>query len=62
MVITWIHLGPSFFSFVNNADISLAKVLLIDDLSSLLHLPLSEETYVLFQDLQQLIQSWDIHD
>ena len=48
---------PRLFTFAKNQKISVAAFLSTPDMSTLFHLPLSEQAYQEFQELQEIIQS-----
>ena len=48
---------PRLFTFAKDQKISVAAFLSTPDMSTLFHLPLSEQAYQEFQELQEIIQS-----
>jgi hypothetical protein len=47
---------PKLYSFAKNKEISVAQFLLNNQIENQFHLPLSEQAFQEYQDLQQLIQ------
>jgi hypothetical protein len=55
-------LWPHLFSFSQNQNISISSIHSLDELTTHFHLPLSEEAYIQYQELEQCLLSLELQE